>query len=378
MCISPVELPQTFETVGCRHCWRCRKDRVNDFVGRCIAEQNYSDQTLAVTLTYDDKKLQAAGRAAHAHTLVYKDVQELLKRLRKNYKVRYIVTGEYGSKKGRAHWHCILFLRGTTIPEVRFGDDRKPHQIYTPDQKAGHRINWSPWPWGYSSFQRPDYGGFAYALKYILKDQDAEVARSHLAMSKKPLLGHDFIVDRALNLVNQRLPMNDASYAFRDIFRIGSDGKRYRREFMLSKQSASFTLFCKAYVNLWRWRYSEEPPHSDFLAEKYWAPIWKRLKEREHMETFAPEPSPDRRALVLSYIEHLDIPGIEKMPTQGMQQVWASKEKTLRWLMIQYNMGHGFLIDRKGRKLWELKGHAQVEYATDGLRLLYGNDPFSA
>ena len=79
--------------MACRNCRQCRKNRVNDLVGRCIAEQTRSKQTYAITLTY---KGDGPGTAY----LRYEDVQKFVKRLRsEGYTVRYIVADEYGSVK---------------------------------------------------------------------------------------------------------------------------------------------------------------------------------------------------------------------------------------------------------------------------------------
>lgn len=160
MCIRPNTLDCGTE-VGCRECWQCRKRRVNDLVGRCIAESKFSQKTYAITLTYKPSE------GVNAVTLIYKDVQDFLKRLRKKYKCRYIVTGEYGSAKGRAHWHIIVFFKDK-CPEV--------------DQNK--RVQWKYWPHGLVYFQEPDWKGFEYCLKYVLKDQSSRTADSHLAMSK--------------------------------------------------------------------------------------------------------------------------------------------------------------------------------------------------
>ena len=111
MCITPNRLDDGTE-VACRKCKLCKRNRVNDLVGRCIAESRYSKKTYAVTLTY------ANDAGVNAVTLVYKDVQDFMKRLRKRYNVRYIVAGEYGTAKGRAHWHIILFFKDD-YPEIK-------------------------------------------------------------------------------------------------------------------------------------------------------------------------------------------------------------------------------------------------------------------
>lgn len=96
MCITPTTLPSG-SVVPCRNCWQCRKDRVDDWIGRCIAESQFSTKVYSVTLTYREGTPNSA-------TLVYSDVQKFLKLLRfDQYKVRYFCAGEYGTKKGRAH-----------------------------------------------------------------------------------------------------------------------------------------------------------------------------------------------------------------------------------------------------------------------------------
>ncbi|WP_195822666.1 rolling circle replication-associated protein [Roseobacter sp. MH60115] len=266
MCISPCKLyideHPFFQMVACRYCWQCRANRVNDLVGRCIAEQNTSEQTLAVTLTYG-----GGEDNPHAQALVYSDIQKFLKRLRKTKrgepkrKVRYLVTGEYGSNNGRAHWHIILFISGNLLPVSPTKIDRKPHEIYIAVEKWD-RIEWSGWPHGLSYFQAPDYGAFAYALKYVLKDLNLEVHRTHLAMSKKPPLGHDFFMQLADAHVKQSLAPRSLDYAFADVF----DRKGKRKGFYLQGRMAE--IYLDAYRALWSISRGSLPPYSELLLER--------------------------------------------------------------------------------------------------------------
>jgi hypothetical protein len=236
MCIEPSRLKDG-TLVACRYCWQCRANRVNDLVGRCIAEQSTSDATLAVTLTY-------AGDVVNSALLVYPDFQRFMKRLRKaGFNVRYIVAGEYGSKKGRAHWHAILFFKGKV-----------------PDVGLNQRLEWEYWPHGFSYFQQPDYRGFKYVLKYTLKDTDAEAHRSHLAMSKKPPLGHEFFMDLANKYVEQHLAPQSPKYSFRDVF----DPRGKRREFWL--QGRMRELFLEYYLARYKEVRGCEPPFSEFVT----------------------------------------------------------------------------------------------------------------
>jgi len=238
MCIAPVKLDDGTE-VGCRECWQCRKRRVNDYVGRCIAESKFSKKTYAVTLTYD------GDQGVNAVTLIYKDVQDFLKRLRKKHKCRYIVTGEYGSAKGRSHWHIILFFKDSW-PEVT----------------SNKRVDWKYWKHGFSYFQEPDWKGFEYCLKYVLKDQTSRQSDSHLAMSKKPPLGHEFFQQLAKQYVEQALVPQTYFYKFGDV----RDYKNREKGFMM--QGKTRENFMETFVNQWEDTYSHEPL-SELVTDYY-------------------------------------------------------------------------------------------------------------
>ena len=238
MCIAPIKLDDGTE-VGCRECWQCRKRRVNDYVGRCIAESKFSKKTYAVTLTYD------GDQGVNAVTLIYKDVQDFLKRLRKKHKCRYIVTGEYGSAKGRSHWHIILFFKDSW-PEVT----------------SNKRVDWKYWKHGFSYFQEPDWKGFEYCLKYVLKDQTSRQSDSHLAMSKKPPIGHEFFQQLAKQYVEQALAPQTYFYKFGDV----RDYKNRKKGFMM--QGKTRENFMETFVNEWEDKYSHEPL-SELVTDYY-------------------------------------------------------------------------------------------------------------
>jgi len=238
MCIAPIKLDDGTE-VGCRECWQCRKRRVNDYVGRCIAESKFSKKTYAVTLTYD------GDQGVNAVTLIYKDVQDFLKRLRKKHKCRYIVTGEYGSAKGRSHWHIILFFKDSW-PEVT----------------SNKRVDWKYWKHGFSYFQEPDWKGFEYCLKYVLKDQTSRQSDSHLAMSKKPPIGHEFFQQLAKQYVEQALAPQTYFYKFGDV----RDYKNREKGFMM--QGKTRENFMETFVNEWEDKYSHEPL-SELVTDYY-------------------------------------------------------------------------------------------------------------
>jgi hypothetical protein len=174
---------------------------------------------------------------------VYKDVQDMMKRLRKRYKVRYIVAGEYGTAKGRAHWHIVLFFKGEA-----------------PKIEQDVRVDWKYWPHGFSYFQQPDWKGFQYVLKYVLKDTDLDSADSHLAMSKKPPLGYEFFEELAKQHVEQAVLPRSYKY------KIVGVRKDNGTEKVFMMQGKTRENFMNAIKIGWVEKYGKEPS-SEFYEE---------------------------------------------------------------------------------------------------------------
>lgn len=236
-CVRPYEVRPGVR-VSCGNCAWCRINRVNDFVGRCIAELKVSDGAIALTLTY-------GGDVAGATRLDYRDVQLMLKRLRiDGYKVRYICAGEYGSLKRRAHWHCVLFFRG-----------KKP-----PFDALSQRLHWPYWRHGHVFPQPINYDGFRYLLKYVLKTSeigdDASITDiKTVHMSKKPPLGADYFAMRAKLFVDNHIAFQSPEYFFPEV---KTKVSVKVRKFWL--QDRSLELFLETYVRLWNETHGCNPP----------------------------------------------------------------------------------------------------------------------
>lgn len=262
MCLAPVRI-RPGVVVGCDACWACAEKRKADFVGRCLAEQNVSAEVLAVTLTY-------RGDSLHATSLYYKDVQLMLKRLRiDGFKLRYLCAGEHGEKKGRAHWHCILFFSGRVPDGICFE----------------RRFDWKYWPHGFCYMQNADYGGFRYLLKYTLKDNSQRAMKKKLRLSKYPPIGSVYFQHLAQRHAEAGLPLHGPEYSFSDVrVRDPKDGKYRPREFWLWDKSRE--LYLEHYVSSWRRLHGKEPPATPFLWENYFDPAARRerLLDREDLE----------------------------------------------------------------------------------------------
>ncbi|QCS37294.1 replication initiation protein [Tortoise microvirus 81] len=281
MCKTPSYIPE-YGMVGCRHCWQCKENRINDIVGRCIAESRVSDATYAVTLTY-------AGDDPNSVVLQYIDVRRFLARLRKaGYNVRFIVAGEFGSAKGRAHWHIVLFFKGK-VPHVEERPERGSDAIaiarYKDDPRG--RINWKYWPHGFCYFQVPDYTGIRYVIKYMAKDEDKETG--YFSCSRYPPLGYDFFMNELVEkYVKFDLAPQNPTYSFQDVRR---KEDRKPRQFWL--QGAMKDHFVRRFIERYREVYGTDPPYSDFVEEwedkQIAATGWRDLQRVEDMRAKAAE-----------------------------------------------------------------------------------------
>lgn len=248
MCINWIALPDG-NMRPCHVCWQCKRDRVNDWVGRCMAEAETSASTLRVTLTYGtDPNIKCDH--AHAYDLYYDDVQKYLKLLRKYTagRVRFFCTGEFGSKKGRAHWHLILFYSGEVTPNVKF-EERFMHEI----GNGGYF-----WPHGWSYWELADAEKMRYAIKYILKDNVEGHYRVHRS-SKVPEIGHYYFKRLAWMAVKQGVPPR-SSYRFPNDWNRRGEPREYRLT-----RSALYS-YLAAYSEMWFQLYGDENwPQSDLM-----------------------------------------------------------------------------------------------------------------
>lgn len=102
--LPPVKVP-------CGQCIACRLNRASDWATRIMHEVKMHDgKACFVTLTYSQEN--APWVSDFQATLVKKDVQDFMKRLRKRCqpaKIRYYLCGEYGEHYARPHYHVIIF-----------------------------------------------------------------------------------------------------------------------------------------------------------------------------------------------------------------------------------------------------------------------------
>lgn len=262
MCLNPTTLPNG-QLVACRICNICVENAAWDWVGRCLAETRTSVATHSVTLTYGRDK-DGIDRHERATVLTYSDVQIWLKRLRNNgYPCRYLIAGEYGTLKGRAHWHGIIFWQ-KTVPPIKL------YQRYWDDM----------WTHGHMVWKKPEPSHVKYCCKYIRKDAKDKNAQSKFTFSKNPHIGGEYFEQKARQMVKEGLVPRDAFYTFPEA-RMKKTG-RLRKFFLKDTARDKFMeAWCRAYQERHPGKHF---PESEFLwawldKNSGWVPsvdVWPR------------------------------------------------------------------------------------------------------
>lgn len=104
-----------YMTIPCGKCIMCRIQKSNEWALRINHEADYyKEKIIFTTLTYNEENVP------ENYSLDKTDLQKFFKRLRKNYetmckknktkgeKLKYLACGEYGSRRGRPHYHAVI------------------------------------------------------------------------------------------------------------------------------------------------------------------------------------------------------------------------------------------------------------------------------
>lgn len=183
MCLSPVFVRKQWQYVPCGKCIECAIQKSNEWAYRVALENRLHLQSCMITLTYNEDNLATPS-------LERRDVQLFLKRLREKIepvKIRYFGCGEYGSLKGRKHWHIIIF-----------GYDFDDKYYFCTDNK-GTRLYRSPtleklWTFGFSSIGQVTFDTAKYCAIYMQKKNFEDGRKNPFVfMSLRPGIGADSV-----------------------------------------------------------------------------------------------------------------------------------------------------------------------------------------
>lgn len=134
------------------------------WVARAMAERSLNRDATFLTLTFNDSHLPSDRRCRR------QDIQRFVKRLRNVGRdfgisigdIKYFGCGEYGSLKGRPHYHLIVY-------GVNMLDDAwQPRHVLTDGRViVCSGVVEKLWPYGYNSVDRVTMANIGYVSKYV-------------------------------------------------------------------------------------------------------------------------------------------------------------------------------------------------------------------
>lgn len=133
-----------------------------------------------ITLTYDDQHLPADGNLHHEH------FQAFMMRFRKSIypkRVSYVMCGEYGEKRGRPHYHAIIFGHdfGEVIHRRYFSNQVPLGAIPNRSRIARSSQELSRlWTFGNNTVGSVTRESCSYVASYTLKKQTAYQLGEHI------------------------------------------------------------------------------------------------------------------------------------------------------------------------------------------------------
>ena len=157
----------------CGKCIECRLEYARTWAIRCVHEASMYEDNSFITLTYSDENLVNPK-------LNYEDFQLFMKRLRKrtSQTVGMFVTGEYGEKNKRPHWHAIVFNWRPADCIYQYTTDNadrvyssKTLGPFTPDEVSDCK-SWDRqplWPFGKCEIGQVTFKSAGYVARYAAK-----------------------------------------------------------------------------------------------------------------------------------------------------------------------------------------------------------------
>lgn len=184
-------------TIPCGYCIGCRLERSRQWAMRCVHEAMLHRKNCFITLTFSPQALKDRGSGS----LRKRDFQLFIKKLRKRFGkgIRYLHCGEYGSKRGRPHYHACIF--GFDFP------DKQPFRGNLSRSKILEEL----WPYGFSTIGELTFESAAYVARYVVKKRYGKdssqfyekvfeptgelesLQPEYATMSRRPGIGRGFI-----------------------------------------------------------------------------------------------------------------------------------------------------------------------------------------
>lgn len=171
--------------IPCGQCIGCRLEYSRQWATRCMLEASQYEFNYFVTLTYDDESLyrnclrksftvdSATGELIddlESISLNPDNLTKFMKDLRRHFEytygetgIRFFACGEYGSKRGRPHFHILLF--NCNLRDLKFFGTRNGQTYF--ESNDIYKV----WKNGLAIVGEVTFDSAAYVSRYIMKKQ---------------------------------------------------------------------------------------------------------------------------------------------------------------------------------------------------------------
>lgn len=194
-----------YATVGCGSCEACQEAYSKEWAIRCLLESYLHEHNYFLTLTYDEDNLPHVDEIVdketgeiytdvdgdwyyNGGTLLEKDMQQFIKRLRRHYSyhmnhegIRFYYCGEYGETTQRAHYHMIAFNLPIDPEEMKVYRINTDGSVYYTCDKITKL-----WGKGYVVIGEVNWDTCAYTARYVMKKMKYRPKEDYYAQGKYP------------------------------------------------------------------------------------------------------------------------------------------------------------------------------------------------
>ena len=176
--------------VGCDQCTGCRLDKAREWATKMMCENFMHDDSIFLTLTYDDEHLPEDGSLHPEHLSAF--IKNLRRQIEYHQdfklKIKFYGAGEYGDNFQRPHYHVIIF-------------GWKPFD----GKKYSQKLMTSAfiekiWKKGWCPYGKVTFESCAYVARYVCKKVTGKIAPffydglqpEFARMSRRPGIGKSF------------------------------------------------------------------------------------------------------------------------------------------------------------------------------------------
>lgn len=196
---APLKLP-------CGQCRGCRLSKARAWGVRIGHEASMHEANSFLTLTFANEHYPDTGSVSVG------DMQRFNKALRNEHRdlrLRFFNCGEYGDRKGRAHYHILVF--GYDFPDrVLYKTAPSGHPLYVSAELS------KLWPFGLAELGTVTAESGSYVARYCMKKIGGDMADAHYTRPH-PLTGEIVTVQREFITMSRRPGIGGAWYdRFRD------------------------------------------------------------------------------------------------------------------------------------------------------------------